>query len=164
MQGAGTPHLVKVLANSKDAVADQPPVQFQLRFAGSAQKAEAAPLALQMGPGANQPRPLIGQRRQFNLELTLAGAGAGAENLQDQAGAINDLGLGLAFQVPLLHRGQGMIEDDQRDIAIRHQAGQPLHRARAEESRRVRTRQGNGFGVDHRQVDGGCQRHRLFKL
>ncbi len=55
MQAAGAPHLLQLRLQPHDAVADQPAVRLDLRFAGAAEEAEAAALALQMGPGPHQP-------------------------------------------------------------------------------------------------------------
>ncbi len=69
-----------------DAVADQTAVHFELAFARTAEEAETAALSFQMGPRSDQPRALIGQRREFDLQPPLMGARSFTENFKDQAG------------------------------------------------------------------------------
>ncbi len=56
-------------------LAIEPPVGFQLGFAGTAQ-ADAALLALKVGPAAHQAGGQVRQLRQLHLQLALEAAGS----------------------------------------------------------------------------------------
>ena len=68
VQAAGAAHLLEFLLQPHDALADQAAVGLDLRLAGAAQEAEAAALALEMGPGPHQARALIVEMREFDLQ------------------------------------------------------------------------------------------------
>ena len=106
VQAARAAHLLELLLQPRDALADQPPVGLDLRLAGAAQEAEAAALPLEMGPGPHQPAALVFEMRQLDLQRALAGAGALAEDVEDQAGAVDHLAAPFALEIALLHRAQ----------------------------------------------------------
>ena len=85
MQAARALHVGQLLLDADDALGDPTPVELELALAWAAQKAEAAALPLEMGPGTDQPRALVGERGKLDLEHALAGLGALAEDLKDQA-------------------------------------------------------------------------------
>ena len=114
MQLAGALDLVEFAFDALDAVFDHAPVGFELRLARPAEKAEAAALALKMGPGADQPAFLIIEMRVLDLQRAFARARAPAEDFQDQSGAIDDLRAPGLFEIALLHR---------RNRAIHHHHG-----------------------------------------
>ena len=133
MLAAGAHRLGQRLADALDPLVQRPPVRLDLGLAGAAEKAETAPLALQMGPGPHEARFLIGQMRQLDLQHALARARPVAEDLQDQPGAVQHLGLPGSFQVALLDRRQRAVDDDEADLGLLHQLGDLLDLARAEQ-------------------------------
>jgi hypothetical protein len=67
MQLAGALDLVEFILDTADAVFDHAPIRFELGFARTAKKAEAAALAFEMGPRPHQPALLVRQMRVFDL-------------------------------------------------------------------------------------------------
>jgi hypothetical protein len=104
MQSSSAPNLFQFLTNPHEPLVDQPPVGLDLSFSRTTQEAEAATLAFKVGPGPNEPRPLILQMREFDLERPLLRGRAFTKDIQDQASAVDYLAAPGALQIALLDR------------------------------------------------------------
>ena len=111
MQGAAGAHAFQVVLDLLDAAGDAAAVGFQLGFAGTA-GADAAAQPRHLHAVAGEARQQVVQLRQFHLQAAFAGAGARGEDIEDELGAVDDLGIEGLFQVALLGGGQVVVEDD----------------------------------------------------
>ena len=116
-----------------------------------------------MGPGAHKTRALIGQPRQFDLKLALARAGSAGEDFKDQAGPVDDLTIDSLFQIALLHRRQGVINDNDIHFQTLGQGLDLLDLALAEQHRGHKRPQRRKLGADHVQIKGERKAHSLLK-
>ena len=146
-----------------DALADQPAVGLDLGFARAAEEAEAAALAFEMGPALHQPRALIGEMGQLDLQAPFARPGPLAEDFQDERRAVEHLGAPGLLQIALLHRREAGIDDDDFGFKGRAKRFDLIGLARPDQRRR----HGAGDRRNHRmrdfKPDGGGERHRLFQ-
>src|SRR5262245_43769232 len=135
MQRTRSLHLLQLAPDLGHPLANQAPIGLDLRFAGTAEKAEAASLPLEVGPAAHQPPRLIFEMGKLDLKLTLGGRRALAENLEDQSGPVDHLGANLVLEVLLLDRGQGSVDDQQPGALFPCNSGNLVDLALAEQSR-----------------------------
>jgi hypothetical protein len=101
--------------------------------------------------------------RQLNLKLTFLRARPSAKNLKDQRRAVNDLGLGLALEVPLLARAQFTIEDQEVDLMFGHKLSQIVNFAGTDERGRPPLAQGHNFAADEFNIDCQSKAFGLFQ-
>src|SRR6185295_7059117 len=146
VQRAGALHLVELALDLGHALANQPAVGLDLGLAGAAEEAEAAALALEVGPAPDQAPRLILQVSELDLQLALGGRRPLAEYLEDQAGAVDDLGPDLVFQILLLDRGQRRVDDQQSGRFVPREPGNLFDLALAEQGRRPHRAQAERAG------------------
>ena len=147
-----------------EALLDHAAVGLELGLAGAAEKAEAAALALEMGPGAHQPALLISQVRMFDLQRAFAGPRASAENFQDQPGAVDDLGVPGLLQIALLDRRKRAVHHHDAGLERSDQARDLLDLALAEERRGAQRAEHDDAGLRDVEIDGACEADRLVEL
>jgi hypothetical protein len=129
---------------------------------GPPTKPKPPALAFKVGPGAHKPGALVGQGRQFHLQHTFAGAGAVGEDLEDQAGPVQQLDAPFLFQIALLHGADGAVDQHQFDIHALEAGLQFLDLAGAEKGARQHARQAHNLGPGDREArQCGGQRHRF---
>src|SRR6516225_5502795 len=164
MQPTGAFHSGEFGFNFGEPFIDHAAVGFELGFAGSTKEAEAAALALEMGPGTHQSALLISQMRMLDLQRALARAGATAENLQDQAGAVQDFRIPRFFQVALLHWRQRAIHDHDAGVETFDETGNLFDLALAEKCCRPQSVEHDDAGLFDVEIDGAGKTDRLIEL
>ena len=163
MQLARAFDLVELGLDLGEALLDHAPVGFELGFAWPAKEAEAAALALEMGPGAHQPAPLIGQMRMLDLQRAFARARTSSEDLENEAGAVEHLGVPGLLQIALLHRRERAVHDDDAGFERFDDPGELLDLAFAEIGRGPHRAEHDDTGLTDVEIDGPGQPDRLIK-
>src|SRR5262245_57029724 len=163
MELAGALDLVELRFDAGDALLDHAPIRFDLRLARTAEKAEAAALALEMRPGTHQPAFLVGEMRQLDLQRALAGAGAAAENLQYQPGAVQYFRAPGLLEIALLHRRERAVHHHDPGFLSFDEASELLDLALANEGSRTDVGERHDAGRCDAEVDGACEAHRLLE-
>jgi hypothetical protein len=80
-----------------------------------------------------------------------------AKNLEDQARAVDDLGLPAPFQIPLLHRGQYAVNDNQTYAVFAYQPAQVLEGPAPEEAAWLGAGDSGDLGTHDIEMDGPCK-------
>ena len=91
---------------------------------------------------------------EFDLESTLCGRRALTEDLEDQAGAVDNLGFGCPFKIALLDRSQRCVDNDKFGVVHPGGAGNLIDLTRPEKSRRLGIAQAEGHLLDNIDTNG----------
>src|SRR3546814_5992984 len=129
----------------------------------SSDLAEAAPLALKVGPGAHQPARLIVQMGKLHLKRAFARGRPLPEYLEDQPGPVDHLCAKRLFKVALLDRADIAVHDDKLRLMPRDGRRKNFHLSGAEQGGRARAANAPDFGPDDVEGDGGGQHNRLLQ-
>ena len=157
VEASGAADLLEFFLEADDAVADEAAVGFDLGFAGSAEEAEAAALAFEVGPAADEAAALVFEVRELDLEGALLGVGALAEDVEDEAGAVDDLAIPGALEVALLDGAQFGVDDGDGDVFGLDGLGDVVDLAFAEEGRGAPGSQVHDGGVHGYEPDRRCE-------
>src|SRR5262245_49671592 len=95
--------------------------------------------------------------RELDLQRALLRLGAAAKNLQDQAGAVEHLGVPGLFEVPLLDRRQRAIHHHELDVVSGDEADNLLDLALAEKGRRTNLYDRRNQRVRDLEIDRACK-------
>ena len=156
MQPSSPLDSVEFALEPSDPFADQPSVDLELALAGSAEKTKTAALALKMSPRPDQPRALVGERGQLDLQPALMGMRPRAKNFKDQTGAVNNLRLPAPFEIALLHWAEHAIEDNYADRVFADQPAEVFEGPTPKEVTRPRTTDPRDLGTD--DIEADCPR------
>src|SRR5262245_5384012 len=111
-----------------------------------------------MRPRSDEPALLILKMRKLDLEHAFAGVGATAEDLKNESGPVDNLGIPSAFEIALLDGCELRVDDDEVSLPLLDFAGDFGDLARANESCRSR------FGKWRDQLSGDLNLNRLGEL
>jgi len=119
-------------------------------------------LAFEMGPRSDQPRSLVGECGQLDLEPPLMGARPRPKNFEDQTGSVDDLCLPVFFEGALLHRAQRPVDDDDADPIVADLGAKSVEGPAPEQAARPRSCNGRDLGADDIEPDRPRQTNRLL--
>ena len=163
MKRTGFLDAFKLAFDAGDAFLNEAAVSLELAFTRAAKEAEAAALALQMGPGADQTALLVLQMGQFDLQRAFTRGGAPAKDLEDEAGAIEHLGTPFLLEIALLDGRELGVDDDEFGLRLLHHLGDFGHLAGTEQCGGFGCCDGgDDCGLDL-EVDGERQTHGLLQ-
>ena len=163
MKRAGALDALKLAPHAGDTLGDHTPVGLDLGLARPTEETKAAALALEVGPGAHKAALLMHEMGELDLQASLAGLGAGAEYLEDEAGAVEDLGLPAPLEIALLNGREGMVDDNERNPLGKEDARKLSNLARAEKGSRAWSRHTDGARKTDIEIDSPRKPQRLLE-
>ena len=137
-------------------VADDPPVGLELRLAGPP-GADPAAGPRQVGPQPGQPRQLVLELGELDLEAALVGLGVEGEDVEDQPAPVDHLDVEQLLERPLLARRELVVGDEHVEAGLALGRGQLLRLALADVPVRVHVAAVLPLGADDLGAGGGGQ-------
>ena len=131
-----TSHLRQAFVQHPDACSQKPAVGLELLFARAAQ-ADAAFLALEVGPASDQAGELMFDLGELDLQFAFCALRAQREDVEDERRAVDDAAVECALEIALLGAGQRMIEDDEIGVGLGAPRADFLDFALARKKRRI---------------------------
>ncbi len=132
-----TSNVLEIGADLLDLLADDATVSLELALAGAA-GADAAAGARQVRPQPRQPRQVVLECRELNLEAALLGTSVAREDVDDQRRAIEHLAVEQPLEAALLIRLELVVDDEHVEVGRRLLVKQLGRAALSEVPRRVR--------------------------
>jgi hypothetical protein len=132
-------HAFEVTADLHHPTLDDATVGFELGLTGAA-CADAAAETLEMSPLSDQTRHQVGELRELHLKLAFSRTRSLREDVEDERGAVDDFEPRHLGDVPLLHRRERIVGDEEVGALRLRQRADLLDLAAPEIERRRRRR------------------------
>jgi len=132
LERAGALDLAQVRFEAVHAAHQTAPVDLELGLTG-APRPDATGLLAERAAPSSQAGQSVPQQRQLHLGLALGAAGVLSEDVEDHRRAIDGRAPEELLQVPVLRRGQLVVEDDRVDVEAPAQLGDLLRLAAPDE-------------------------------
>ena len=140
--------LLDAFLHLRDPRPDDPPVRLELALAGSA-RPDPALGPRQVGPQLGQPRQLVFELGELDLEPAFVGLRVEREDVEDQPAAVDDLDVEQALERALLGGRQLVVGDQQVEAGLALGGGELLGLALADVPVRVDMAAVLPLGADH---------------
>src|SRR5262249_43033863 len=146
-----------------DFVLQDTSVSFDLGFARTSKEPGTAALAFQVGPRTHKAAALVIEMRKLDLQRAFLGARPLAEDLEDKASTVENLGVQHLLEIALLHRRERMIDDDKLRLRVGDDSRDFVKLAGADQGGWPRIRDHDDLAMDRLQIDRERKADCLFE-
>lgn len=115
---------VQIAGDAINTLGNLSAVGFELGFTFTPAHTDTAFLTRQVAPKPRQARQQVLKLREFDLQLAFASAGALGEDVENECGAIEDLGIENLFEVAALRGRKFVVEDDGIGVLLAAKGGE----------------------------------------